>query len=104
MSSAPSITISCTGLASLSSRSRLVVAVRERPTASAACSWVILNSSTRRCTPAASSIGFRFSRWMFSMSDMASAASSGTSRTITGTSSSPAICAARQRRSPAISS
>jgi hypothetical protein len=49
-------------------------------------------------------MGFRFSRWMFSISDMASAASSGTSRTSAGTSSRPAICAARQRRSPAISS
>ena len=97
ISSAPSISISCTGRASLSRRSRLVVALRERPTASAACSCVILNSSTRRCRPAASSIGFRFSRWMFSISDMASAASSGTSRTSAGTS----LEARHLRRAPA---
>src|SRR5436190_9821192 len=41
---------------------------------------------------------------MFSISDIASAVSSGTSRTRAGISVSPAICAARQRRSPAISS
>ena len=52
--------------------------------------------------PVASSSGFRFSRWMFSISAIASAAWSGTSRTTTGTSVSPASFAARQRRSPAM--
>jgi hypothetical protein len=53
-------------------------------------------------TPRASSSGFRSSRWIFSISAMAMAAESGISRTTTGTCSRPAICAARQRRSPAI--
>jgi hypothetical protein len=39
---------------------------------------------------------------MFSISDMAMAASSGTSRITAGIASSSAICAARQRRSPAM--
>jgi hypothetical protein len=75
---------------------------RERPIALAACWWVMPNSSIRRWTPIASSSGLRSSRWMFSISDIASAASSGISRTSTGTSVRPAICAARQRRSPAM--
>jgi hypothetical protein len=48
------------------------------------------NSSTRRCRPCASSSGLRSSRWMFSISAITAAASSGTSRTSTGTSVSPA--------------
>ena len=39
---------------------------------------------------------------MFSISDIAAAASSGTSRTSTGTLSRPASLAARKRRSPAM--
>ena len=84
--------------ASSSRRSRLVTAARERPTASAACSCVMLelvDQALRR--PCASSSGFRSSRWMFSISASASAASSGTSRTSAGTSSSPAML----RRAPA---
>lgn len=42
------------------------------------------------------------SRWMFSISAMAMAASSGTSRTSAGIFSSPACWLARQRRSPAM--
>ena len=68
-----------------SRRSRLLAALRERPTACAACSWVRPNSSVRRCRPCASSSGLRSSRWMFSISAIAAAASSGTSRTSTGT-------------------
>jgi hypothetical protein len=41
---------------------------------------------------------------MFSIRPIAMAAWSGTSRTTAGISCSSAICAARQRRSPAISS
>ena len=62
-----------------SRRSRLLAALRERPTACAACSCVSLNSSTRRCRPCASSSGLRSSRWMFSISAITAAASSGTS-------------------------
>ena len=58
-------------------------------------------SSASRRYACASSIAFRFSRWMFSMSATWSSWSSGTSRTTTGTLSRPARCAARQRRSPA---
>ena len=60
------------------------------------------NRSIRRCRPCASSSGLRSSRWMFSISAITAAASSGTSLTSTGTSSSPASLAARTRRSPAM--
>src|SRR3569832_479613 len=64
--------------------------------------WVRVNSPISRCKALASSMGFRFSRWMFSISAIAIAALSGTSRTTAGISCRPAICAARQRRSPAM--
>jgi len=92
----------CTGSARLSRRSRLEAALRERPTACAASSCVMPNSFTSRCRPWASSSGLRSSRWMFSISDMAAADSSGTSRISTGRLSSPASRAARKRRSPAM--
>ena len=94
--------VCCTGVARLSRRSRLLAALRERPTACAAWSCVSWNSSIRRCSPCASSSGFRSSRWMFSISDITAADSSGTSCTSTGTSSRPASLAARKRRSPAM--
>ena len=102
MSRSPAISIDCTGSARLSRRSRLDAALRERPTACAASSWVRPNSLTRRCRPCASSSGLRSSRWMFSIKDMAAADSSGTSRISTGRLSSPARRAARKRRSPAM--
>jgi hypothetical protein len=102
MSRSPAISICCTGSASEIRRSRLVVALRLRPMAWAASSWVRPNSLISRCTPCASSNGLRSSRWMFSISAIAAAAWSGTSRTSTGTSSSPAMRAARVRRSPAM--
>ena len=55
-----------------------VAALRERPTACAACSCVSWNSVTSRCRPCASSSGLRSSRWMFSISAITAAASSGT--------------------------
>ena len=74
---------------------------RDRPTASAASACVSPNSSMSRCSERASSMGFRSSRWMFSMSATATADSSGMSRMTAGIVCRPAICAARQRRSPA---
>ena len=52
--------------------------------------------------PSATSMGFRSSRCRFSISARAAACSSDTSLMMTGTSSSPASRAARQRRSPAM--
>ncbi|MNY47243.1 hypothetical protein D3C86_1824970 [compost metagenome] len=75
---------------------------RDLPTASATCCWVSWKSCCRRCRAAASSIGLRSSRWMFSISAMAIAASSLTSRTSAGMRSRPASWLARQRRSPAM--
>ncbi len=46
-------------------------------------------------------MGLRFSRWIFSISAIATAASSGTSLMMTGMVSRPASWQARQRRSPA---
>ena len=102
MSISPRISKSCTGGTSCNRRSRFEAAGRERPTASAASWCVMENSSTRRCKPCASSSGLRFSRWIFSIRAMAKADSSGISRINVGTSVNPAICAARQRRSPAM--
>ena len=79
-----------------------LTAARERPTASAACWCVRPNSRISRCSARASSSGLRSSRWMFSINAIASAASSPTGFTTTGTSASPAIWAARKRRSPAM--
>jgi len=81
ISSFPSKTSAWTGFCKFSNLSKLLVAVRERPMASAASWCVSLNSPISRCTPPASSSGLRFSLWMFSTSAMASADESGTSRT-----------------------
>src|SRR5579883_2478145 len=89
---------------SSSRRSRLVTAARERPMASATCWWVSWNSPSRRSSACASSSAVNSSRWMFSISAIAITLCSGTSRTSAGISASPARRAARQRRSPAISS
>ena len=89
MSRSPAISICCTGSARFSRRSRLLAALRERPTACAACSCVRPNSSTRRFRPCASSSGFRSSRWMFSISAITAAASSATALTSTGTCVQP---------------
>ena len=102
MSRSPAISMVCTGSAKFKRRSKLLAALRERPTDCAACSWVRPNSLIRRCMPCASSSGFRSSRCMFSISAMAAAAWSGTSRTSTGTSLKPASLEARKRRSPAM--
>ena len=102
MSMSPAMSMVCTGSARFKRRSRLLAALRERPTACAACSCVRPNSRIRRCRPWASSSGFRSSRWMFSMSAIAAADSLGTSRTSTGTSARPARREARNRRSPAM--
>src|SRR6266852_6333759 len=96
ISSFPSKTSAWTAFCRFSSLSRLVVAARERPMASAASWCVSLNSPISRCTPPASSSGLRFSLWMFSTSAMASADESGTSRASAGISARPAIFAARQ--------
>ena len=72
------------------------------PIASATSCWVSSNSCCRRCSAAASSMGFRSSLWIFSIRAMAMAASSGTSRTIVGMLCRPASWVARQRRSPAM--
>mmetsp|Transcript_41613 Transcript_41613/g.97774 ORF Transcript_41613/g.97774 Transcript_41613/m.97774 type:complete len:208 (-) Transcript_41613:1874-2497(-) len=102
MSRSPAISMACTGAARFSRRSRLLAALRDRPTVWAACSCVRPNSSVSRFRPWASSSGLRSSRWMFSISAIAAADSSGTSLTSTGTSRRPASLAARNRRSPAM--
>src|SRR5574343_1902012 len=102
MSRSPAISMVCTGSARFKRRSRLLAALRERPTAWPAASCVRPNSRIRRCRPCASSSGLRSSRWMFSISAIAAAASLGTSRTSTGTLSRPASLLARKRRSPAM--
>ncbi len=79
-------TISHTSGAASSSRSRFDTAARERPMASAHCWCVSWNSLMSRSSARASSSEFRFSRWMFSMSATAIAASSGMWRMIAGMS------------------
>ena len=83
--------------ASSSRRSRLLTAARERPTASAACWWVSSNSLISRSSARASSSGLRSSRWMFSISAIAMAASSRTWRMTAGISCE----AGHLRRAPA---
>ena len=92
----------CTGSARLSKRNKLLVALRLRPMAWAACSCVRPNSRIRRCNPWASSSGLRSSRCMFSINAMAAAAWLSTARTSTGAACRPARCAALNRRSPAM--
>ncbi len=102
ISSWPACTSARISAGNSSSRSRLLTAARERPTASAAAAWVRSNSSIRRCSACASSSGLRSSRWMFSISAIATTVRSSTTRTTTGISLRPARCEARQRRSPAM--
>src|SRR5439155_1340837 len=96
ISSFPSKTSACTAFCKFSNRSKLVVAVRERPMASAASWCVSLNSPISRCTPPASSSGLRSSLWMFSTSAMASADESGTSRSCCRRDAVPGEDLARQ--------
>src|SRR5690554_2853470 len=102
ISISPRSSMTLTSSASDISRNRLVMVTRDLPTASATCCWVSSNSCCRRCSARASSMGLRSSRWIFSISAMAIAASSGTSRITAGMRSSPACWEARQRRSPAM--
>jgi hypothetical protein len=60
------------------------------------------NDSINWRSALASSSGVSASRWIFSIRPMAKATWSLISRTMTGTVVSPAILAARQRRSPAM--
>src|SRR5438128_349261 len=86
-----------------SNRRALATVERSLPTRAASSSCVSPCSSISRLYAPASSMGFRSSRWMFSMSAISKASLPVTSRTITGSSRSPAFWAARQRRSPATS-
>ena len=79
-------------------------ATRLRPTRRPTSSRVSPSSSTRAAQARASSTGLRSSRAMFSINATSSASESSRARTSAGISPSPASCAARQRRSPAISS
>ena len=83
-------------------RIRLVTVTLDLPTASATSCCVSSNSSCSRFSAMASSIGLRFSRWIFSIRAMAIAASSPTGLIIAGILSNPANWLARQRRSPAM--
>ena len=82
----------------------VLTATRLRPTRRPTSSRVRPSSSTSAAHARASSIGLRSSRAMFSTSAASSACASSRSRTIAGMLFKPAICAARQRRSPATSS
>ena len=81
-----------------------MTATRLRPTRRPTDSRVSPSSSTSAAQARASSTGLRSSRAMFSISAASSASASSRSRTSAGIVSRPAICAARQRRSPATSS
>ena len=96
------ITISWTFEESFRRRMELVTAVLLLATLSAISSCFRWNSSIRRLYAIASSIGFRSSRWMFSIREISTISWSVNSFTTTGTSLSPAILAALQRRSPAM--
>ena len=65
-------------------RSELVTVVRCLPTRWATSCWGRPSSSMRVRYACASSIGLRFSRWMFSISAVSRSSSSGTSRTTAG--------------------
>ena len=76
----------------------------DTPTLSASSSC-FSPSSSRSCRNASpSSMGFRSSRWMFSMSASLSRSASSESLRTTGTVASPASLAARSRRSPVTTS
>src|SRR3954469_22445988 len=85
-------------------RIRFETATRLRPTLRPTSSLVRPRSSTSVAHARASSIAFRSCRAMFSIKASSRRSLSSVSRTIAGTWPSPAITAARSRRSPAISS
>ena len=81
-----------------------VIVARLLPTRAATSSWVSEKSSISCWYAAASSSGFSSSRWTFSTIACWSIDASSAVRTIAGIVWSPMRRAARQRRSPAISS
>ena len=85
-------------------RTRLEIATRLRPSRRPSSSLVRPRSSTSAAQARASSTGFRSSRATFSISAVCIRVASSSSRMRAGTTSTPASRAARQRRSPAISS
>ena len=86
-----------------SSRTRLAIVDRSTFTRAASSSCVHWYSSMYRWNDAAFSIGLRSLRCTFSTIASSAICRSVTSRICTGTRSQPAICAARSRRSPAMS-
>src|SRR5579859_2558303 len=88
--------------ASCSRRSELVMVERSLLTWCATASCVIPYSSMRAWYARASSMGLRSARWIFSMRASSSISCGVASFKTTGTFFSPARCAARQRRSPAM--
>ena len=102
--SAPSESSSSTSSGRSRSRIRFEIAGRVRPRRPASSSFESPSSSTSVAQARASSTGFRSSRATFSISAVCIRCAASSSRTIAGTVSSPASRAARQRRSPAISS
>ena len=97
-----SITICCTLSSNFRSRIEFVTAVLLFDTRSATSSCFRLNSSNNLLNAIASSIGFKFSLWIFSIKPISTISCSVYSFTITGTSLTPACLAALQRLSPAI--
>ena len=87
-----------------SRRRALLTATRLLPTWRATASWVRPKRSMSSRYASAVSIGLRSARWRFSISASSSeSVPSEASRTTAGIVSSPAMRAARSRRSPAIS-
>ena len=77
---------------------------RSFPILLAASSWVSSKRSINALKPFPFSIGFRSSRCKFSTKASVSISSSEALRSTTGTAANPTISAARNRRSPAITS
>ena len=100
----PNVTAAVTGSSSRSSRSLLATADWERPSFSAACCWLRSYRRISDAMAAASSMKSRSRRCKFSISASSAASSSPTWATRQGTCRSPAMRAARSRRSPATSS
>ena len=100
----PETSMSITSSGRSRRRRRFETATRERPTRLPTSSRVRPNSSTSSEQARASSTGFRSSRAMFSITAISRHSRSSWVATTAGTSSRPASWAARQRRSPAISS
>ena len=97
-----SMIICCTLSSSFRRRIEFVTAVLLFETRSATSSCFRRNSFSKRLYACASSIGFRFSRWIFSIREISTISWSVYSLMITGISLIPACFAARQRRSPAM--